>query len=55
MSVGFPFVGNTTVRRYIGRQHKKKHLLIVLQTEIARQKKVSRLKYIDGFIPSVIV
>ena len=28
---------------------------MVLQTEIARQKKVSRLKYTDGFIPSVIV
>jgi ribonuclease HII len=28
---------------------------MVLQTEIARQKKVSRLKYTDGFILSVIV
>jgi hypothetical protein len=28
---------------------------MVLQTEIARQKKFSRLKYTDGFIPSVIV
>jgi len=28
---------------------------MILQTEIARQKKVSRLKYTDGFIPSVIV
>jgi hypothetical protein len=28
---------------------------MVLQTEIARQKKVSRLKYTDGFIPLVIV
>jgi hypothetical protein len=23
MSVGFPFIGNTTVHRYIGRKHKK--------------------------------
>jgi len=28
---------------------------MVLQTEIARQKKVFGLKYTDGFIPSVIV
>jgi hypothetical protein len=28
---------------------------MVLQTEIARQKKVSRLKYTDGFISTVIV
>jgi hypothetical protein len=33
----------------------KKHLLMVLQMEIARKKKVSRLKYTDGFSPSVIV
>jgi hypothetical protein len=34
---------------------KKKHLPMVLQTEIARKKKVSRMKYTDGFIPLVIV
>jgi hypothetical protein len=28
---------------------------MVLQTEIARKKKVSRLKYTNGFSPSVIV
>jgi hypothetical protein len=49
MSVGFPFVGKTSFRRYISWKNKKKHLPMVLQTEIARQKKVSRLKYTDGF------
>ena len=49
MFVGFPFIGNTRFRRYIGRK-KKKHLPMVLQTKIVRQKKkVSRLKYTDGF------
>jgi hypothetical protein len=33
----------------------KKKLPMVLQTKIARQKKKSRLKYTDGFIPSVSV
>jgi hypothetical protein len=48
-------VCNTTIHHYIGRQHKKKHLPMVLQTEIARKKKIFRLKYTNGFIPSVIV
>jgi hypothetical protein len=49
MVVGFPFVGNTIFRRYISRKNKKK-LPMVLQMEIARQKKtISRLKYTDGF------
>jgi hypothetical protein len=48
MSVGFLFVAIS-----VGKI--KKHLPMVLQTEIARKKKVSRLKYTDGFIPSVIV
>jgi hypothetical protein len=35
---------------------KKKQLPMVLQTEIAHTKKTSsRLKYIDGFIPSMSV
>jgi hypothetical protein len=34
---------------------KKKKLPMVLQREIAREKKNSRLKYTDGCIPSVIV
>jgi hypothetical protein len=38
-SVGFPFVGNSTLYRYIGRKHKKNHLPMVLQTEFACQKK----------------
>jgi hypothetical protein len=48
-SVSFLLVCNSTFRRYIGRKHKKNHLPMVLQTKFACQKKVSRLKYTDGF------
>jgi hypothetical protein len=49
MSVGFPFVDDSQFRRYINRKNKKNHLPMVLQTEFAHQKKVSCLKYTDGF------
>ena len=50
-SIGFFFVGDSPFRRYIGQKNKKNHLLMVLQTEFARQKKKdSRLKYTDGFL-----
>jgi hypothetical protein len=42
-SVGFPLVGDSPFRRFIGR--KKNHLPMVLQTEF--KKKDSRLKYTD--------
>jgi len=53
-SVGFPFVGDSPFRRYIGRKNKK-NLPMVLQTEYACQKKSFPLEiYRRIFIPSVI-
>jgi hypothetical protein len=40
MSVGFSFIGDFPFRRYIGRQNKKNHLPMVLQTEFAPKKKI---------------
>jgi len=54
-SVGFPFIGDSPFRCYIGRQNKKNHLPMVLQTEFARKKKRFLLEiYRRSFIPSVI-
>jgi len=47
-------VCNTTIHRYIGRQHKKTFADGFTDRNCV-QKKFSRLKYTDGFIPSVIV
>ena len=55
MSVGFPFVGNTIVCHYIGRKNKKTFADGFTDGNCAPKKKVSRLIYTDGFIPSVIV
>ena len=54
-SVGFLFVGNTIVRRYIGQKNKKNICWWFYRWKLRAKKKVSRLKYTDGFIPSVIV
>jgi hypothetical protein len=54
-SVGFPFVGDSPLRCYIGRKNKKNHLPMVLQMEFARKKKWFPLEiYRRIFIPSVI-
>jgi hypothetical protein len=55
MSVGFLFVGNTSVYRYICRQNKKTFADGFTDGNCTPKKKISRLKYTDGFIPSVIV
>jgi len=49
MSVGFPFVDNSTFRRYISRKHKKP-FADGFTDGIYAPKKVSRLKYTDGFL-----
>jgi len=43
MSVGFPFVGNTTVRHYIGQQHKKTFADGFTDENCAPKKKFSAL------------
>jgi len=50
-SVGFPFVGDSPFRRYIGRQNKKTISRWFYRRNLrAKKKKDSRLKYTDGFL-----
>jgi len=48
-SVGFPFVGNSIFCRYIGRKHKKTICRWFYRQNLRAKKKVSCLKYTDGF------
>jgi len=48
-SVGFTFVGNSIFHRYIGRKNKKTFADGFTYGHCAPKKKVSRLKYTDGF------
>jgi hypothetical protein len=48
-SVGFPFVSNSTFRRYIGRKYKKIICRWFYRRNLRVKKKVSNLKYTDGF------
>jgi len=48
-SVGFPFVGDSPFRRYIGRKNKKTICRWFYRRNLRAKKKVSSLKYTDGF------
>ena len=48
-SVGFLFIGNSTFHRYIDRKHKKTICRWFYRRNLSAKKKVSRLKYTDGF------
>jgi len=50
MSVGFPFVGDSPFRRYIGRQNKKTIYRWFYKRNLCAKKKDSRLKYTDEFL-----
>ena len=49
-SVGFPFVGDSPFRRYIGRKNKKTICWWFYKRNLRTKKKDSRLKYTDGFL-----
>jgi hypothetical protein len=46
--VGFPFVGDSPFRRYIGRKNKKTICRWFYRRNLRAKKKDSRLKYTDG-------
>jgi len=49
-SVGFPFVGDSPFRRYIGRQNKKTICRWFYRRNLRAKKKDSHLKYTNGFL-----
>jgi hypothetical protein len=49
-SVGFPFVGDSPFRRYIDRKNKKTICRWFYRQNLRAKKKMSRLKYTDGFL-----
>ena len=54
MSVGFPFVSNSTFRRYIGRKHKKTICRWFYRRNLRAKKKFPAWNIPTDFIPSVI-